>query len=235
MFSKITNPLTGRKVLIDGRLGRKILRKYLNVLNGGAFSDPLITSFPLPSGYRDLELWIFEGHHIPEPPLHHELGHLGFSFDRKNLDDVDKKIYGFGPIEPVRSEEQGQLFMGKKGKGKVTDDTHIFRDYPGKIYVISVWIKDDLPDEVEEIDTIFTYGLPAWVEDRVVHNCITYAIETLKPITYTGGLGEGIDETGYTYINGYGGNLTKFLNFFYKNRKDSSSPIPSNVKVVINP
>ena len=36
MYSKIENPLTGRRVSINGKLGRSILRNYLNVLNGGA-------------------------------------------------------------------------------------------------------------------------------------------------------------------------------------------------------
>ena len=36
MYSKIVNPITGRKVSITGRLGRKILRRYLNILSGGA-------------------------------------------------------------------------------------------------------------------------------------------------------------------------------------------------------
>ena len=36
MYSKIVNPATGRKVSITGRLGKTILKKYFNVLNGGA-------------------------------------------------------------------------------------------------------------------------------------------------------------------------------------------------------
>ena len=36
MYSKIVNPLTDRKVSINGKLGRSILRNYLNVLSGGA-------------------------------------------------------------------------------------------------------------------------------------------------------------------------------------------------------
>jgi len=35
MYSKITNPKTGRKVSIDSRLGKRILRNYLSVLKGG--------------------------------------------------------------------------------------------------------------------------------------------------------------------------------------------------------
>jgi hypothetical protein len=36
MYSKITNPTTGRKISIDSRLGKRILRNYLSVLKGGA-------------------------------------------------------------------------------------------------------------------------------------------------------------------------------------------------------
>lgn len=35
MYSKITNPLTGRKVSINGKVGKNILRNYINVLVGG--------------------------------------------------------------------------------------------------------------------------------------------------------------------------------------------------------
>lgn len=37
MYSKIINPKTGRKVSINGRLGKFILRNYLNVLYGGRY------------------------------------------------------------------------------------------------------------------------------------------------------------------------------------------------------
>ena len=39
MYSKITNPKTGRQVSIRGRLGRKVLINYLNILVGGAPRD----------------------------------------------------------------------------------------------------------------------------------------------------------------------------------------------------
>ena len=53
MYSKITNPITGRKVSITGKLGRKILKDYLTVLNGGTSSPPspkvLVASTPAAS------------------------------------------------------------------------------------------------------------------------------------------------------------------------------------------
>jgi len=36
MYSQIINPKTGRKVNVNGRLGRRIIRNYLVFLNGGA-------------------------------------------------------------------------------------------------------------------------------------------------------------------------------------------------------
>ncbi len=36
MYSKIVNPLTGRRISIKSRLGKKILRNYLFVLTGGS-------------------------------------------------------------------------------------------------------------------------------------------------------------------------------------------------------
>jgi len=35
MYSKIINPDTGRKVSINGKIGRNVLRNYLNILKGG--------------------------------------------------------------------------------------------------------------------------------------------------------------------------------------------------------
>tara|TARA_B110000971_G_scaffold1751_1_gene1965 strand:+ start:470 stop:1012 length:543 start_codon:yes stop_codon:yes gene_type:complete len=35
MYRKIINPISGKKVNVTGKLGKQILRKYLNYLNGG--------------------------------------------------------------------------------------------------------------------------------------------------------------------------------------------------------
>ena len=41
MYSKITNPETGRKVDLFGKIGQKILRNYVNLMNGGGlFGGP---------------------------------------------------------------------------------------------------------------------------------------------------------------------------------------------------
>ena len=37
MYSKIINPKTGRKVNVNGKLGKSIIRNYLVFLNGGEF------------------------------------------------------------------------------------------------------------------------------------------------------------------------------------------------------
>ena len=44
MYSKITNPITGRKMSINGKLGKTILRNYLLVLKGGAEAAAAITA-----------------------------------------------------------------------------------------------------------------------------------------------------------------------------------------------
>ena len=44
MYSKIVNPMTGRKVSITGKLGKTILNTYLNVLSGGTFGGPVAES-----------------------------------------------------------------------------------------------------------------------------------------------------------------------------------------------
>jgi len=49
MYKKIYNPETGRKVNVNGKLGKKILRKYLYVLNGGSGRNP--SSATLNLGY----------------------------------------------------------------------------------------------------------------------------------------------------------------------------------------
>jgi len=35
MYSKIINPETGRAVNVNGRIGRQVLKKYINAMNGG--------------------------------------------------------------------------------------------------------------------------------------------------------------------------------------------------------
>ena len=39
MYSYISNPETGRKVSIYGKIGQKVIRNYINVMNGGACSE----------------------------------------------------------------------------------------------------------------------------------------------------------------------------------------------------
>ena len=39
MYSKIINPKTGRKVNVNGKLGKSIIRNYLVFLNGGEFGE----------------------------------------------------------------------------------------------------------------------------------------------------------------------------------------------------
>ena len=55
MYSKIVNPLTGRKVLTSGILGKKILKQYLLILTGGSSGAKrtLKRSKSLPSHLED--------------------------------------------------------------------------------------------------------------------------------------------------------------------------------------
>ena len=39
MYSKIVNPKTGRKVNINGGIGKKVLKNYLYFLKGGEIYD----------------------------------------------------------------------------------------------------------------------------------------------------------------------------------------------------
>ena len=44
-FTRIVNPETGRRVSIYGKTGMKVLRNYLNILNGGGVDTPLVSNF----------------------------------------------------------------------------------------------------------------------------------------------------------------------------------------------
>ena len=39
MYSKIVNPKTGRKVNVNGRLGKSIIKNYIVFLNGGGLGE----------------------------------------------------------------------------------------------------------------------------------------------------------------------------------------------------
>ena len=47
MYSKITNPITGRTVAINGKLGKTILRNYINILMGGGRGQIPIPDKPI--------------------------------------------------------------------------------------------------------------------------------------------------------------------------------------------
>jgi hypothetical protein len=46
MYSLITNPLTNRNVSINSKLGKEIIRNYVNILNGGGREDGLVKTLP---------------------------------------------------------------------------------------------------------------------------------------------------------------------------------------------
>ena len=51
MYSKITNPLTGRKVNINSKLGKKVLKNYLLQLKGGSNTDEDMVYIKSINGY----------------------------------------------------------------------------------------------------------------------------------------------------------------------------------------
>ena len=55
MYNKIINPITRRKVNINGKLGRKILSKYIHLLfgGGGPESSPVRTDSDIPEPDSD--------------------------------------------------------------------------------------------------------------------------------------------------------------------------------------
>jgi len=55
MYSKIINPETGRTVNINGRLGKQILRNYVDTLNGGSSSRTPSLDFGNPGELDDSE------------------------------------------------------------------------------------------------------------------------------------------------------------------------------------
>ena len=56
MYTKIVNPKTHRRVLIKSKLGKRILRNYLNVLSGGAQRGDEADSFLELSDFEDINL-----------------------------------------------------------------------------------------------------------------------------------------------------------------------------------
>ena len=53
MYSKITNPETGRKVNLFGKIGQQILKNYINVMNGGACKFQLHSCTSQPPGFSE--------------------------------------------------------------------------------------------------------------------------------------------------------------------------------------
>ena len=65
MYDKIINPTTGKKVYINSVLGKKILKKYIYSLRGGASTDEdsvELSAYPLPSLiWAEIETILVEG------------------------------------------------------------------------------------------------------------------------------------------------------------------------------
>ena len=70
MYSKIVNPMTGRKVSLEGKLGKQILYNYINELTGGAKTPKLAKACVYEDKYLATALFSFQIkllNHGPKP------------------------------------------------------------------------------------------------------------------------------------------------------------------------
>ena len=89
MYDKIMNPKTGRYVLIYGKMGKSIIKKYLNYFIGGTSKDDI----PM-NNYESLKYLSYEEFARQIEKLYSNAKLLQIkSFDR---DDVDKGLNSFG-------------------------------------------------------------------------------------------------------------------------------------------
>ena len=129
MYSKIVNPATGRKVSITGRLGKTILKKYFNVLNGGARVEGRMATLS-PEFLEDLRKItisvmstdnVVKGKFIIDSTLsladlvNRVIEILNISGDHWNADNI-QLIAGGGGIWPTRAD------------GTHADGTHTIQD-----------------------------------------------------------------------------------------------------------
>ena len=115
-------------------------------------------------------------------------GHLGISFDTKDLSDNDKKIYGFGP--------DSNNWIDGCVEGSIKDDTQYFINF----YITCSNINDPLykidikynPSKVKEfLETGSTYSDPFMGDKNFdskfkskteYNNCITYVTNNIEPV-----------------------------------------------------
>ena len=92
MYKKIINPLTGRKVSIYGKTGKKILKNYLNIL-GGAQANAAIEPHVNIEAQLDRVMTsiIFYG--------------MGMDYSRQSVERLIRALGGFDDIKKVRVEQ----------------------------------------------------------------------------------------------------------------------------------
>ena len=182
----------------------------------------------LPKNYtRTIELWLLPSDlNIEVSPnkksykydAYEYLGHMGFSFDHRSINDPEKKILGFGPSDlPL---DFSDLFTGMIG-GKISDDTDIFRKIllrnPSKFaLIVRVAVTEEIFNHYSKIE-LYEYPIEAFVNNYGdtsfgFDNCMTYPIRILQPITFSGG--GGIEETGYHKVPDFRGKLHQMIRFF---------------------
>tara|TARA_A100001015_G_scaffold297536_1_gene379166 strand:- start:263 stop:1003 length:741 start_codon:yes stop_codon:yes gene_type:complete len=176
---------------------------------------------------EDGELWIFNSSlskkgRSCDTEGSFKNGHLGISFDRKNIEDVDKKIYGFGPIS--NNWENGCV------EGSLINDIRYFIKFykncsniDDPLYKINIKYN---PSKVEDFfKTSGTYSDPI-MGDRLFdlkfsrkseyNNCVTYVTNNIEPLiqvnenSYIIIQSEYIDDVGM-YPGGW---ISEFINVY---------------------
>ena len=97
MYSKITDPQTGKKISADSKLGKQILTNYLTILEGG--------------GAKQWFLNLFKG--APAAATAPKTDEVTIkSFDNDSDSDSDDEVYGF-MTEDFITEEVGEMSLNK--------------------------------------------------------------------------------------------------------------------------
>jgi len=142
----------------------------------------------------DGELWIFrslfnlKNREKNNDSTKYQLGHLGISFDKKNINDTSKRIYGFHPCSD--SWVNGCVL------GDIKDDTEYFKSFLNNyssdndpLYKFDIKFKSNKKKYFFE--TLGTYSDPLngdkhfknnFYSKNEYNNCITYIVNNIEPI-----------------------------------------------------
>ena len=160
------------------------VEKRLNIPIRNNFKEKLL----------DGELWIFKSFFNLKDRKKNDdlnkyhLGHLGISFDKKQIDDSAKKIYGFKPTS--------DSWINGCVLGDIKDDTDYFKSfldncssYNDPLYKIDIKFK--YRKKKYFFETLGTYSDPFNGDKHFINNfycknkynnCITYIVNNIEPI-----------------------------------------------------